>query len=580
MRRAVIDLGSNSVRIVVYQLGPHGIQREIDNLKQTVRLADRLDADGRLKEDGVLRTIRVVRQFVQLARLHGVSREAIIGAATYVFRAAKNGAEALRRIEAETGVRFRLLSGEEEAYYGYLAVVHTLPVRSGATVDIGGGSTEMTLFEDGAFVAATSLPYGAVSVTRALKRDPPADKDVRRVREMLFAALAGVPWIRRARGALVGIGGTVRAIAKIHQAQSQYPLRLLHGYTIPTSDVGWMFERLRRLSPAERTNVEGLSRERADIIVGGALLLSAIVEAAECTALIVSDKGLRDGLLLADWAAEKRGDERMEGADPAGEDREAAREIEGGGKEGRSRKNLESERRETGRREAERRRSESRGSDSGDPLFASAENMIDQLGLNRRHAHHTRRLIEEMLFGLEALGLYREPPERRRLLRAAALLHDAGQVVNIYDASSHAFYVIAHGPLYGVTHRERLLIALVASYKSPKHMRALMQPYAALIDEDDEAWVRLGGALLRLARVLDRARAGEVEDVAVCASGPQSDAVKEVVFVVRTGRPPLFVVEEAEEWVKKIGKRLGVAARLAVEVARPSEDALSSVDGR
>lgn len=457
IRKAVIDLGSNSVRIVIFEIGKSGAQRELDNIKQMVRLNEYVDKKGRIREEGVLQTIHVLKQFVKLAELYRVNE--IIGVATYVIRAAKNKEEILKRIKKETGLSFRLLSGEDEAYLGYLAVIHTLRVKDALIFDMGGGSTELTLVKRREMVATHSIPYGALTMRRVLKHDPPSEKDVRRALETLYSLFAGIDWVHRLNIPVIGIGGTVRSIAKLVQAEKQYPLRLLHGFQMDSSDITWIFERIRRMRLSERQALEGLSRDRADLVVGGALLIRTLLEVSDGSTLIISDHGLRDGVMF-----ESREKERLVPLPK-------------------------------------------------DPLDTSIESMIEGLDLNREHAHVTWTLLERLLTLLKSYHLLSPKKSDKRLLRAAALLHDAGHIISHHNASDHTFYVLLHAPLFALTHRERLLVAAIAGYKNPRQLALLLYPYQWLLEEEDESWIKTAGLLLRLVRVLDRGQTGDVRSL-------------------------------------------------------------------
>ncbi|MBE3555210.1 MAG: exopolyphosphatase, partial [Thermicanus sp.] len=297
MLKAVIDLGSNSVRLVVYQQGPHGTQKEIDNLKQVVRLSNHINREGRISEEGIRITVHVLRQFKQLCEAYEV--EEIICVATQAVRIARNREELVERIYRETGIAVRILSGEEEARSGYLAVVNTIPLEEALTVDVGGGSTEITYFKDRKVMEKISIPYGGVNATKEfLEGDPPTSKEMKRLERTLLTELEKYPWTAGRRCPVIGMGGAARAVAKIHQAQRQYPLSILHAYQMWPYEVTGILELLRSTPLAKRKEMGGLSADRADIIIAGAAILDLVVRRAEANQFILSNKGLRDGILM------------------------------------------------------------------------------------------------------------------------------------------------------------------------------------------------------------------------------------------------------------------------------------------
>lgn len=501
---AVIDLGSNSIRLVIYEVGPHGTQTEVDDLKQVVRLNNYLDADHVVSEKGIGRTVRTIRQFKALCEAYHVAE--IIGVATQAVRMAANQAVLLERILEETGIAFRVITGEEEARYGYLAVVNTLPFEQGITVDVGGGSTEITYFYQRRMLHWVSVPHGAVSLTREyILKEPPSAKDMKTLERAIRRQLRAVPWLKGLQSPVIGIGGTARAIARMHQQQSRYSLKMLHGYQMWPTEVTAVLDMVRSTPVPKRSDINGLSSDRADVIVAGISVIDQVIKHSAATRFVLSSKGLRDGVLL-DRVLNTRNQDLLP-----------------------------------------------------DILLDSIENLIDHFHINREHAFHVWRI---------AAQLFSEVTEHQWLsrklencLRAAALLHDIGRSISIYNTDNHNFYLLLQVPIFGLSHRERIITAAIASFKTPNQIASLLARYPDFLDDEDIAAISQLGVLLGLARALDRAQTGGVQQIALVPQG------KDWRLVVRSNHPLGIELSLVEDWLKKARKVFQQAIQL--EVRKP-----------
>ena len=196
-------------------------------------------------------------------------------------------------------MRVRVLTGREEAQLGAQAALQRLPIREGAVLDLGGGSLQVSRVRDGQPVGSTSLPLGAVRMTRAfLREDPPTPRQLRvlrrRVRECLLGALPPA----RPDAQLIGLGGTVRALARMHLARHPGTRKSRHGLKLRQSDVIAIRERIEGLSLRDRRRLPGLKAERADIILAGAIVIEELMVFGGYLSITVATVGVRDGLLL------------------------------------------------------------------------------------------------------------------------------------------------------------------------------------------------------------------------------------------------------------------------------------------
>src|SRR5512132_774169 len=293
---AVIDVGSNSGRVVVIRIGGPGHLEILANGRAPLRLARDLRRGNRIAPETIERTAAALRDFRAIADSAGAGT--LIAVATSAVRESENGDEFQARIEAESGVGVRVISGDEEALYTFLGAVHGLPVDSGAVADLGGGSLELTEFDERRALRSWTLPLGSLRLSdRFLRSDPPAKEEIEELAEYARTTLEGAEVGELEPGErLVGTGGTIRNLAKMDQASRRYPIPRLHGYVLTRKRVQELADLLASRRSSRRRLMSGLSRERADSIVGGSLALLSVMEHVGAAELTVSSQGLREGL--------------------------------------------------------------------------------------------------------------------------------------------------------------------------------------------------------------------------------------------------------------------------------------------
>ena len=295
---AVIDVGSNSGRVVVFERDTAGHLRTLSGSRASLRLVHDVDSRGELTDATMARTMEALRDFKALATGAGARR--IVAVATAAMRDAGNGALFAERLRRELGVRIEIISGVAEARYGFAGALRGLSVASGLLFDLGGGSMELTRFERRRRRQDLSLPFGALRLSEQfLESDPPTRAQLKRLRDHVRSHLVKTGVKRLARGELlVGTGGTLRNLAKIDRQAQQYPIGSLHGYELPFDRLEETVELLATTKEKHRDNLPGLSAERADSIVGGAVAIHTLAEFVRATHILVSGQGLREGLAL------------------------------------------------------------------------------------------------------------------------------------------------------------------------------------------------------------------------------------------------------------------------------------------
>ncbi|MDD5557160.1 MAG: Ppx/GppA phosphatase family protein [bacterium] len=297
MRVCAIDVGSNSVRLLVADEGPGDALRAVERALEITRLGEGMGRGGRILPGAAERTAAAAAAFVERGRRLGADRFVLFG--TWALREAENARLFLDLARERTGLDIRVLSAGEEASLAYRGATRGLsPAGEPATVvDIGGGSAEFIAGEGGGPNAWASLPIGCVRMTeRFLADDPPppgARAALRRfvMEELSRAAVPAVP----AGGMLIGAGGTITTAGALALGLARYDPERIHGFRIGAGRVGDLIERLSRIPLEERRGLPGLEPKRADVIVAGLVTLRAVMDHLGAAEMTVSDEGILHG---------------------------------------------------------------------------------------------------------------------------------------------------------------------------------------------------------------------------------------------------------------------------------------------
>lgn len=456
---AIIDLGSNTARLVVMSAIPGYAFRLEDEIREVVRLRKGMTEEG-LAEDAMERGFATLQLFKRFC--DSVNVNTIIATATSAVRDAANGPLFVSRVQREIGLALRVLEGEREAYYGAIGALNDVALSDGAVLDIGGGSAQISLIRGRRYTRGQSAPLGALALTdRFITHDPATDGEYKSVRNEIERQLDDFDWLPEVRGQLVGLGGTIRTLARIEAERQDYPLSTLHGFTLTKESVDASIEQFRAVGFNKRTKIPGLRADRADIILPGAMVVAAILPRLNVDRLTVAVNGLREGLFYEHFWSHL-----VEPVIP-------------------------------------------------DIRSFGVLNLARTYRYQKTHANHVRFLADRMFDQLVPLHGYGSA--ERELLSAAALLHDIGTVIGYHDHDVHSQTLITNAGLPGFSPREIALIALLARYhrKGTPDLRS----YASLMDPGDERLLMRLAAILRLAEYLERGRISAVDDIGVSWGG-------------------------------------------------------------
>ncbi len=295
---AVIDIGSNSGRVVVLERDKAGHLRLLTGSRAPLRLVRDVDEQENLSETSMARTMDAIRDFHAIAAGAGAKR--IVAVATAAMRDARNGSLFLDRIRRELRIRVEIIDGQQEARYGFAGAVRGLPVANGMLFDMGGGSMQVSHFSQRRLDRVASMPLGALRLSEQfLETDPPRSKEIRRLRKHVSKHLAKARVGSLGRGEhLIGTGGTLRNLAKIDRNARDYPISRLHGYVLSLNRLHDIVGQIVAMRQKNRDEISGLSAERADSIVGGAIGIETFMEFVGAKDIVVSGQGVREGLAL------------------------------------------------------------------------------------------------------------------------------------------------------------------------------------------------------------------------------------------------------------------------------------------
>ncbi len=507
-RLAVIDLGSNSFRLVVFQAG-EGWWKRTDEIYEPVRIGEGLAGSGELAPEPIARALATLDVFAHFAKASGLERESIDAVATSAIRDAQNAQGFLATARERSGLPIRVLSREQEAHYGYVAAVNSTTLGDGCVLDLGGGSLQLVRVADRLERESGSWPVGTVRMSeRFLPVNGPAKRrQLQELREHVGERLSQAPWLAGAPGAggggrLVGLGGTVRNLAAAAQRAAGLPSNGVQGMVLERGALDELVERLAALPAAERASVPGIKPARADLILAGAVVVQSVLEAGGFAGLETTEAGLREGVFF---------ERLLQPADPPL---------------------------------------------VADVRRASVLNLAGQYHLDVAHTRHVATLALGMFDELARLGLHDGDARERELLWAASILHDIGMSVDYDDHHKHSRYLILNAGLPGFTPVEVAIIAQAARY----HRKGMPDagPLRALFGAGDAERLDRCAVLLRLAEDLERSRDQLVRETRIALHGEQVEL--RLIADGEAAVPRWAARRETELFARAFHRELAVAA--------------------
>jgi exopolyphosphatase/guanosine-5'-triphosphate,3'-diphosphate pyrophosphatase len=464
----VIDLGSNTTRLIVMSYEPGSCFRLTDEVSETVRLAEGVGDTRTLQAKPIRRAVEALSMFERFCHNTGV--EQIIAVGTSAIREAKNQEEFWKALRRATSLDLRIISAEQEAYFGYLGTINALSISDGFVFDTGGGSTQVSAVRNRRLLRSFSAQAGVLRFTeRYVTSDPISKGDMHNLREGARRAFADLAWVHAEAGQqLAGMGGTVRTLARMDQKQRGYPLDRIHGYLLARESVANMVDEMAGRSRRERESLPGLKSDRADVTLAGAVIVDQLMEQGGFSELLVSGQGVREGLFYQHFLGP---------ADP--------------------------------------------------PIFPDPR-AFSVLNLARLHDYepsHCAKVAELSLSLYDQLApLHLYGAWERELLGYAALIHDIGVQVGYYDHHKHSAYLVFNANLLGFSHREVIILACLV--RNHRKGQADLAEFGKILQPDDELRIARLSSILRIAEYLERSKSQVVRAVTV---DPADDPLRIIV---------------------------------------------------
>jgi len=439
---AVIDIGSNSVRLVVYEQMARSLV-SLFNEKTLCGLGREVQSTGLLAPDAVDKALTSLRRFHALCKIQRVGR--IFAIATAACRDATNGPDFIAKAERSCGVPIEILSGPREAKLSALGVISGIHKPDGVVGDLGGGSLELIDVRGHQVRGGVTLPLGSLALQDL------AHKSLKRAERIVKSELSEVPRLKAGRGrTFYAVGGTWRALARIHIIQSGYPLKVMHGYSIPAQDALEFAQRLRRLAAANMmANIEAVADARRPLLTYAALVLEHIIRTARPKTITFSTFGVREGLLYSMLPERER---------------------------------------------------------AKDGLLCAAQTLNELLSRSARHAQE----LAEWTDRLTRVVHLRETEEDKRLRHAACLLSDIAWRVHPDHRGEQTLELITNGNFGSITHQGRAFVALSVFFRYAG-LSEENQPPVIIQEQVTPAMLeraRMLGAAFRVAHLISAARPG------------------------------------------------------------------------
>ena len=493
-RIAIIDIGSNSARLVISHIYKNGAYNMVYNQKEALRLSQKVNEKNMLTEEAFTSTIETMKSFAYMCKIYKADKT--IAVATAAIRNSSNGAELVQRVAAETGIQLHIITGNTEAYISYLGVINTLDVKDGIIFDLGGGSTELILFKDRKILESVSLPVGAVNTTAMFNtRNVMPPNVYSDVSFFIMSRLEAYPWVKQNGLPLIGVGGTARTVAKIIQRSKKYPATKIHNYSYTVQTYREFFNNLRNTTLEQRKKISGLSSERSDIILAGSSIINCLFDATGAKRLITSGCGLREGLFYDYYSK-------------ANHVPLIAKDI----------------------------------------LAMSRENMLNLYEkTDSSHARHITELALAMFDGWSQLHGLRK--NYRRLLETAALLHDIGITINFYSHARHSAYMIQNAKLFGLTHKEQIITSAIAGWHNGVSKNYFKDRfYKEMLTESNWKTINKLALFLALAESLDYT---ETKQINVIEPGINKKSATLKLFAHGIPSIEMHQIKEHLPWFKK-----------------------------
>ncbi len=459
----IIDLGSNTARLVIVKLLGEGHFMVIDQIKERVRLGKDMERDGFLKSTQINDTIKTIKMFRRLCDSYGIDTSNIIAVGTAAVRRAKNQKSFLEEVLTTCGIRIRVLSDEEEATLVYRGVINTTDLPRGLIFEIGGGSMKIIHYNRRSLLNYAVLPFGAITLTEKFSTEGATFEEItQKIEKFITEELKKIEWLKDLPEdtQVIGVGGSMRSLCKISHMLYKSSVDTIHNSFISKEQFDVIYQKLRTLDPSKKKRIKGVPSSRADILPSAQAAVNSLLKFLNADGFTVSACGLREGIMF-NYAL------------PATQEKPIS-----------------------------------------DVLGYSLKTIVKYYNCNEKHCEHVVNLSVQLFKQLRVLHKF--PRQYVKILRVASYLLDTGSKIKYYDYQKHSAYVILNSNIYGISHRDVVLASFVtAVYKNDEINMSEIMKYKDILGEGDIEIIRKLGIILRIAESLDRSGAGVVKEI-VC----------------------------------------------------------------
>ncbi|GLI56316.1 exopolyphosphatase [Propionigenium maris DSM 9537] len=458
-RIGIIDIGSNSIRLVIYEISPNRSFKAIEDIKESPRLGDGVNERGEMKLKRMDLAFHTLMLFKRVCERYGVDE--IIPFATAAVRNSRNSHVLLDLVREQLGMDIKVFSGEDEAFFSFKGAINNLEVDEGILMDMGGASTELVWYKERKVHKWISLNFGSVTLSQiAQVRDSLSSKEEEQLKKYIMEEYSRVPWLKEAEGIpLIGVGGTIRNLAKVHSLMINYPLLLLHDYRMNLDEVESVYRKIKGMDYEEKLLLPGLARSRADIFTGAVCAIRELISYSSLSGAVISGFGIREGVLY-----------------------EKLYEY------GRTFENV---------------------------FETSLFDTVERYSLSREDGERVYGVFTKILEALDPLHKMERIPEE--ILRTICYMGRVGVSVSFHDYPLHSFYMILNAELRGISHKDLVKAALIVSQQ--EKLNTLHKNYTKLLGKSDLKEITYLSIILRISKIFNRTFLMKREDFHVEIDG-------------------------------------------------------------
>lgn len=442
----LIYVGGNTTRYALWEINDDRSYRLLESYKEDLKLGKNTDEEFIISEDKITSLITILSYFKEFSDSVGANNIHII--LSEFFLRIKNRKEIRERLEKELGIEVIELTSEEELHYDILALCNTMKLTNALIVDISGVSTQLGLIRDGVLVYSHLLPLGTLSLTERFRLENQVSKDDHvALDQFLEEEIDQVEWLKENNiHEMIILGGSARAISKIDRKKRRYPVDIIHEYTMQDLDIHSMYKNMIIKTLKQRYAIEGLDRERADILPSALSILDALLRKTKIPNIRVSGSGIREGYLY-DYMTRRYG------------------QLE-------------------------------------DMLDRSINNILSRHNVDKKKAENLYQLTQEIYLAFR--GLHKDWENVDDIIKVSSKLRDVGLSVRYYNHDKHNFYIISNSEINGLDHRQIIMSSLAATFSHGLSKETPLLQYGQLINRMDLEMVYDIGICLSIAEILLR----------------------------------------------------------------------------